>query len=617
MSPRLKLTGLLVVAVVASAGGWWLWSRRSASADSYTPRKTGSITFHKDVAPIIREHCVTCHRPGQSGPFNLITFEDVHKHAKQIGEVTARRYMPPWLPEKGHGEFLGERRLSASELGLLQQWIAEGSSEGTPPSTPLPPLPDNEWQLGKPDLVISLPKPYTLGPSGKDVYRNFVIPVELDHKQFVKAFEFKPNSKTIHHAFIHTDRTRQSRHHQQENGALGFDGMDTPPGADGPDGFFVSWQPGKVPSRTPEGLAWILPKNSDILLQVHMRPSGKPELVQPSVAFYFTDQPPTNTPVKICLTSMRIDIPPGERDHLIEDSYTLPVDAELLGILPHAHYLGKELRGFALLPDGTKKSLLLIRDWDFNWQGDYRYKNPVLLPKATQLKMEFTYDNSIQNIRNPNSPPQRVRYGVQSSDEMGELWFQLLPANRKDASVLAANYASRALRDQIDYNLYRLAIDPNDAKAHASLGTTYLALNRLQEGHDELQTAIRLDPKFDEAHYQLGLALRQLQKPADARVQFDLAVQLNPNHYRAHGNLGLVLMQLNDLDQAETHLRTAIQIYPEDAIAHDSLGVVLFQTGRLREAEAEIREAARLDPQDKVILDHLQAIQRSKTGSKR
>src|SRR3954468_5750536 len=282
MSPRIKvIIGGLLACGVAGAVTWFA-TQRHPREDHYTPRPHGSVTFNKDVAPIVRERCVTCHRPGQSGPFNLITFEEVRKHSKEIAEVTASRYMPPWLPEKGYGDFDGERRLSATELGLIQQWIAEGAPEGAAVKTPLPPVPTDDWQLGRPDLVITLPKPYELAPAGKDIYRNFVVPVPGQGKRFVKAFDFRPGSKTVHHAFIYTDRTRQSRRLQPGEGELGFDGMDTPPGADGPGGFFASWQPGKVPSKGAAGLAWELTGNSDLLFQLHMKPSGKPELVQPT-----------------------------------------------------------------------------------------------------------------------------------------------------------------------------------------------------------------------------------------------------------------------------------------------------------------------------------------------
>jgi len=206
MSSRLKLGGLALAICCASAAVTWFVLKKPADVDVYKPRPHGSITFNKDVAPIVRERCAGCHRPGQSGPFNLITFDDVHKRAKQIAEVTSTRYMPPWLPEKGFGDFANERRLTATELGLIQQWIAEGAVESPASNAALPPVPADDWQLGKPDLVITMPTPYTLPASGKDVYRNFIIPVPPETKRFVRAFEFRPGNKVVHHAFMYTDR---------------------------------------------------------------------------------------------------------------------------------------------------------------------------------------------------------------------------------------------------------------------------------------------------------------------------------------------------------------------------------------------------------------------------
>ena len=180
-------------------------------------------------------------------------------------------------------------------------------------------------------------------------------------------------------------------------------------------------------------LSWELRPNTDLVLQLHLHPSGKPEQVQPSVGFYFTGEPPTNTPFRLNLNPLTLDIPAGASDYSVEDNYRLPVDVELLGVLPHAHYLAKRMEGYAVLPDGSRHDLLLIKDWDFNWQGDYRYAHPVHLPKGTTLAMRFAYDNSSKNVRNPNHPPRRVRYGLQTTDEMAELWFQVLPRNLQHA----------------------------------------------------------------------------------------------------------------------------------------------------------------------------------------
>jgi hypothetical protein len=400
-----SLRGVATVFVALFIGGTAVavWSGQQ---DSTRTLPSAKPTFNKDIAPLIFNHCALCHRPGQAAPFSLLTYEDARRRANQIVEVTQRRYMPPWLPEPGHGQFAGERRLTAEQIDLLQQWAAVGAPEGDP--SDLPPLPQwkDGWQLGVPDLVVKLPQPYHLRAAGRDVYRNFVIPIPSNAARYVEAVEFNPgNTRVVHHAFLQFDRTRQSRRLDERDAEPGFDGLHPPRGVETAAGHFLSWQPGKQAARNPMGLAWTLEKNADLVLQVHLQPSGKIEEVQPSVAFYFTDHPPTNRAFKVGLRFFDIDIPAGQSDYVLEQSYVLPVAVRLLALLPHAHYLAREMRVSAAFPDGNSQSLCWIRHWDINWQGDYRCREPVFLPKGTKLTMRYTYDNSTNNIRNPNHPP--------------------------------------------------------------------------------------------------------------------------------------------------------------------------------------------------------------------
>ena len=384
-----------------------------------TEERLAEPTFTRDIAPIVFRNCSGCHRPGQSGPFSLLTYRDVAKRARQITEATASRFMPPWLPEPGYGEFVNERRLAAKEIELIRLWVADGAVEGKPENLPAVPASSGEWQLGTPDLVVEVAEAYSLQAEGKDVYRNFVVPIPIDSKRFVRGVEFRPgNYKVVHHAFVDVDETRFSRRLAERERPAGFEGMDLPESAHMPGGQLLGWQPGKQPAFSPTGLAWELEKGTDLVLQLHLHPSGKMETVRPQVGFYFTDERPTNMAYRVKLENWKIDVPPGVDDYHVEQSYVLPIDVLLLRILPHAHYLGKEMQVYAVLPDGTKKWLIYIRHWDFNWQGDYAYKNPVELPKATRLVMNFSYDNSSANPRNPNQPPKQVKYGLQSTDEM-------------------------------------------------------------------------------------------------------------------------------------------------------------------------------------------------------
>jgi hypothetical protein len=555
--------------------------REKKPGDHFARRPPGEITFTRHIAPIIFRNCSRCHRPGQSAPFSLLSYEDVRKHATDIADVTARRFMPPWLPEPGYGEFAGERRLGADQIGIIQQWVAEGTIEGV--AADLPPIPqwNSEWQLGKPDLVVTMPETYSLAAEGRDVYRNFVIPVPatLTSSRYVRGVEFHPgNPRIVHHAFIKLDRTSQSRRQDADDPGPGFGGMEVY--ADVPGGHFLGWQPGRLPEFVPDGLAWRLDPGNDLVFQLHMNSSGKPEQLQSSIGLYFTDQRPTNTCFKAVLTSFVIDIPVGESNYVVREDFVLPVDVQVLAVLPHAHYLAKEMQGWATLPDGARKWLLWIKQWNFNWQGDYRYARPVLLPRGATLSMRYTYDNSTNNVRNPNHPPGAVTYGPQSTDEMAELWFQLLAANGKDYDLLTDALAFYKNRKSIEADELALRKNPADAEAHAGLGLTLLTENRLAEAEPHLRAAAALKPAYALAHYNLGLLFRHQNKPAEARAEFETTLRLDPKNAKAHGNLGSILFALGDMASAQVHFESALRLNPDDTLARSGLNDVLKALGR-------------------------------------
>jgi hypothetical protein len=507
---------------------------------------------------------------------DLVTFAQVKKHARDIATVTKNRYMPPWPPEPGFGDFVGERRLTPDELGLVQQWVAEGAVEGSQIDLPPTPAWTDGWQLGKPDLVVQLPKPYTLAASGADEYRNFVIPLPTTARRYVQAAELRPGNRSVHHAFLFYDRTRQSRRLDEEDPEPGFPGMTKPPSANPPPGQFFTWQPGKRVSRGNEDSIWTLEPNTDLVIQMHLQPTGKPELIQPEVGYYFTDIPPSHALSKISFRVLSIDIPAGATNYMVSDSYLTPVDLEVLGVLPHAHLLGKQVEGFVVLPDGTKKWILLIKNWDFNWQGDYELCQPVAIPKGSVFTMRWMYDNSTNNIRNPHNPPARVVYGLNTTDEMAELSFQVRLHDTNDLAKLEADLYPKTLKDIIQFNEWRLKQNPNDPTGHARLGEALLGIAaRQNEAVNHLQTAIQLKPDFDEPHYALGLLFRNRHQLAEARKEFETVVRLNPDRSEAHGSLGFVLSQQGDLDGAEQQFRTTLQLNPEDTVVRSSLAELL------------------------------------------
>jgi Tfp pilus assembly protein PilF len=539
------------------------------------------VTFNRDIAPLISEHCSVCHRPGQSGPFPLLSFDDVKKKAKRIVDVTARRYMPPWLPEGEYGEFVGDRRLSEAEIQLFRHWIETGMPEGAPGEHPPPPHWIEGWQLGKPDLVVRMPKKFTLSAKGQDVYRNFVIPVPLEADRFVRAIEFRPdNRRIVHHAFVKVDYSGQVRRLDGTDGQPGFGGMNLPESVKMPSGYFLSYQPGKMPAAEPPGFGWTLKKGQDLVLQAHLRPTGKPEDLQAEVGLFFTDIPPTNTTLVFALSSLNIDIPPGTNAWSLEDSFTLPVAGDLLAVLPHTHYLGKRLNGSAVLPDGSSRELLLISKWDFNWQGDYRYSYPVHLPAGTTLQMHYIFDNSPNNPNNPNQPPKEVFCGPQSTDEMAELWFQVLLNNTNDAARLANAYNEKNFRTFASYDEFRLQRNPHDAQARTELGFTQWSHGQVEKAIETLRTAAADDPTFDQPHYYLGVIYRTQNNLSAAQAELETAIKLNPKNARAFGNLAFVFLGQGKLERAERSIREAVRLDPTDALARETLN----QVRQLRQA---------------------------------
>ncbi len=543
------------------------------------------VTFNKEIAPLVFAHCSGCHRPGQSAPFSLLTYHDVQKRAKLVGEVVQRRYMPPWLPVKGHGDFANDRSLKSEQIALIEKWLAQGAVEGDTADLPATPKWTDGWQLGKPDLVVTLAQPYALAAEGKDVYRNVVIPIPLAQPKFVKGVEFNPgNWKVVHHAFINVDFTGFSRRRAEKENPAGFDGMALPETATMPGGQSLSWQPGKVASFAPSGLSWALRPGADLVVQLHLHPTGKPEMVQPSVAFYFTDEPPTNAAFRLNLNPLTLDIPPGVREYSVEDKYVLPVDVEVLGILPHAHYLAQRMEGYALRPDGSREDLLLITNWDFNWQGDYQYAHPISLPKGTTLGMRFTYDNSPENVRNPNHPPKRVRYGLQTTDEMAELWLLVLPRNPADRKILGGDFSRHLAQLTVAYNEFLLMENPNDAIAHTRAGRAELYLRQFPQALVHLQAAVQADPNYDRAWYELGFYYNTRGQLREAEQAFQNVLRLNPDDFEAEGTLGAIFLKRGDLDRAETHFKAALRINPDDKIARQNLETL----SRVREGRPKL-----------------------------
>jgi tetratricopeptide (TPR) repeat protein len=563
------------------------------------------VTFNRDVAPILFRSCAMCHRPGEAAPFPLLTYKDAKSHARQIVAVTQSHFMPPWLPEPGEPKLADELRLTAEEIGTFQKWVDQGTEEGDPSDLPSAPKFVPGWQLGQPDQIIKADKPFVLPAKGSDMYWNFIFRTPVDRTRWLKAIEIRPGDKrVVHHANILVDRGQSARRQEAHPGE-GFAGMELKIESEAfdPDSHFLFWKPGTVPQPEPDGMSLRLDKDTDLVLNIHLQPSGKQEVIQPSLGLYFTEKPATLHPVLLQLENDRqLDIPPGEKNFVVTDEFTLPLDVDLLAIYPHAHYLGREMQALATLPDGSSKTLVHILHWDLNWQAVYRYATPISLPRGTTISMRYTYDNSDDNPANPNDPPRRVVGGNRSSDEMAHLWLQVLPHALPDGSVdprmvlqegmarhtveknpadfgaqynLGAMLQARGVPDEaLQHFALAVQIRPEDATANNALGAALMATGRLDEAIPHLSTALKAQPDNFDAHYNLANALASQGQFREAIEHYRAALRLQPDDANVEANLGAALAEAGSLPEAKLHLERALRINPGHELARENLAEI-------------------------------------------
>jgi hypothetical protein len=437
----------------------------AVAGGSATPSAQTPVTFSQHVAPIVFANCTPCHRPGEAAPFSLLNYREARPLAKAIASATASRVMPPWKAGPSDFAFDNARRLTDEQIATIQRWVADGAPEGDPAKVPALPRFTEGWQLGQPDLAVSMSEAFEVPATGPDVYRNFVVPLNLDRDVWVRAIDFRPSARSVvHHSLFFLDATGAAREEDARDATPGFPGGmgggrvvgtgrgvaailtntgNTQAQADGVAraAGLGGWALGGRALELPTGLAFFVPKGSDLILSTHFHPSGKPEREKSSIGLYFAPGPPTQAFTTIQLPPVfgvfeGLDIPAGQERYTISDSFVIPVDVRAFAVGAHAHYLGKEFTLKATLPDGSVKTLLAIGDWDFAWQERYRYKDFVSLPKGTRLEATVSYDNSAANKRNPSRPPVRVQWGEESNDEMGSIGLQVVAANRGELPQL-------------------------------------------------------------------------------------------------------------------------------------------------------------------------------------
>jgi tetratricopeptide (TPR) repeat protein len=534
---------------------------------SCTPSKPASPTYARDIAPILHRECVPCHRPGELAPFPLLTYDDARKRARQIVQVTGSGFMPPWKPEPGFGTFVGERRLSAGDIETLRRWAEAEAPLGDSTLVPEPPVFTDGWRLGEPDLVLGMPESYTVPAEGVDLFRNFLLAGVIDETRYIRAFQFRPgNPKVVHHAVIMIDQSGTARRRDALDAEPGFAGMSFGEARE-PDGHFLGWTPGKAPAQSRDEMAWSLRPGSDLVVLLHMLPTGKPEPIQASLGLYFAAGPPARVPASIRLGRKDIDIAAGDDNYVLEDRYVLPVDVELLRIYPHMHYLGKSVQVYATKPDGSKQWLIRIDDWDFNWQDDYQYEESPRLPAGTEIYMRYVFDNSWANVFNPNIPPKAVTYGLRSADEMGDLILQVLPEDPKDLAPLLQDLHHQWLAQEIQGHQMLLRADPEDFENHHTIAMYHLQAGSADSADVHFERTLQLHPTYAEAHVNYAAALAARGRLAAGIDHLEQAIDSRPGFSKAHFNLGLALHAAGQRVKAGQHFEEAARLRPEMAAA--------------------------------------------------
>jgi hypothetical protein len=410
----------MLVVLVAVAGA----SRHMQAA----PQSTDSApTFTRDVAPILYTNCVTCHRPGEIAPMSLITYQDVRPWARAITKQIADGAMPPWHADAPTGTFSNERKLTAAEKATLERWAAAGAPEGNPGDLKPPPTFAQGWRIGTPDIVFEMEEDYPVPARGTISYEHFYIPTNFTEAKWLKAIEARPgNRAVVHHILVYyeapadgaavTPAIRPNREHSRIE--------DRNPPGNRPQrntGFqprlLATYAPGTDAQVFPDGTALRLAPGGLLHLQVHYTANGTAGTDRSKVGLVFAKEPPADELRASQFINAQFTIPPGAVDHEVTTDLTFLQDATLRGLFPHTHVRGKKWSYTLELPDGTKRPLLSVPKYDFNWQTYYMFREPIAVPKGARIVSTAWYDNSAANKSNPD-PTIAVKWGDQTWEEM-------------------------------------------------------------------------------------------------------------------------------------------------------------------------------------------------------
>jgi hypothetical protein len=388
-------------------------------------------TFSHDIAPIIYKRCAQCHSDSEIAPFSLVGYQNVKDRAATVAKVCQLGVMPPWKAKSNYGEFKDVQALTAEEKELISTWSKSGAPEGDPAETPKPPTVVKGWRLGNPDLVIAANKPTTVHAEGSDYFRDYLIDPHIDKPTWVRAVDFMPlHTGNVHHIIPSLVTKEEAEKLKKIKFDFDDDSWKQKSLSDIKKYNILGfWSTGAQPFESPNDTAFLINPGDQVVLDVHYKTTGKAEVEQPKVAFYYLNNPPKDEMTVNVIATGDIYVQPEETALFYAISNKTKVKTTVYAVWPHMHYIGRTFKAWVKFPEGYSKPLVAIDDWDPEWQLLYYLKTPMVIPPGSKIYVTGTYDNSAKNPRNPNIPPKVIEGGESSKDEM--LFFELFQVEEK------------------------------------------------------------------------------------------------------------------------------------------------------------------------------------------
>jgi hypothetical protein len=389
-----------------------------------------SVTFTKDVAPILQKNCQTCHRPGEAAPFPLLTYEQARPWASSMKRVVQQKIMPPWFADPSFGHFSNDRSLTEKEITTIVAWVNAGAPKGDPKDMPASPTFVEGWGIPKPDMIFELPHAFPVPESGMIEYQYVILPTGFTEDKWVQAAEARPTDRSVVHHMIAYVREPGSNYFKDQKPGVFFEAP--PPKQDEktdtsalPSDFLVGYAPGQPAEILRPGQAKLIKAGSDIVLEVHYTPNGKATSDQARLGLLFAKQTPKERVLTLSAVNGTFKIPPGDPNYRVDATFEVPREVKLVGLHPHMHTRGKDFEYRLIFPNGETKTILKVPAYNWHWQLWYNLAEPIILPKGTKIECTAHFDNSPNNPENPD-PTKTVIWGQQNWDEMMVGFFNLV-----------------------------------------------------------------------------------------------------------------------------------------------------------------------------------------------